>query len=79
MATVSKTDKAEQQKWETEEDARTMQRMGEIMGDSGRHGRAKRKMDEMIADMEKSRKAMEVMKSSKLDYKNTPKVDKGAK
>jgi len=49
------------------------------MGDEGRHGRAKRKMDEMIADMENSRKAMEVMKSSKLDYKNTSKVDKGAK
>jgi hypothetical protein len=68
--------KKEQEKYQAEDDARTMQRMGEIMGDSGRHGRAKKKMDEIMADMEKSRKAMEMMKGAKLGYRNTPKEDK---
>lgn len=60
--------KAEDIKWQTEEDARTMQHMGEIMADGKRHERAKKKVDEMIADMEKSKKMMEGMKNAKMDY-----------
>lgn len=65
--------KADEEKWQAEDDARTMQHMGEIINDPKRHERAKAKMEEMIADMEKSKKAMERMKNSKMDYKNSPK------
>jgi len=72
MATVSESSKKQEQEWQTEEDARTMQRMGEIMGDEGRHGRAKKKMEEMIADMKKSKKAMEMMAGAKMNYDKSP-------
>ena len=58
----TKSDAKREQEWQTDEDARIMQRMGEIMGDSARHDRAKKRVGEMIADMEKSKKAMEMMK-----------------
>lgn len=77
-ATVAMSNKKQEQEWETEEDARTMQRMGEIMSDPKRHERAKKKTDEMIADMEKSKKAMEMIAGAKMDYsKSMP--DKGKK
>ena len=77
-ATMAGTNKKQEQEWETEEDARTMQRFGEIMSDPKRHERAKKKMGEMIADMEKSKKAMEMISSAKMDYsKSMP--DKGKK
>ena len=60
--------KAEEEKWQAEDDARTMQRFGEIMGDPKRHERAKKKLDEMVADMEKSKKAMEMMAGAKMTY-----------
>ena len=72
MAT-NEASKKQEEEWQTEEDARTMQRMGEIMSDEGRHGRAKKKMEEMMAQMEKSKKAMEMMAGAKMEYKNSPK------
>ena len=73
MAEVTGPSKKQEQEWETEEDARTMQKIGEILGDEKRHGRAKKKVEEMIADMEKSKKAMEMMSGAKMEYKNSPK------
>ena len=71
--TMAGPSKADEEKWQTEEDARTMQRMGEVMSDPKRHERAKKKMDEMIADMEKSKKAMEMMAGAKMEYSKSPK------
>ncbi len=67
MATNGPSKKQEEE-WQIEEDARTMQRMGEIMGDPKRHERAKKKLDEMIVDLEKSKQAMDMMKNAKMDY-----------
>ena len=75
-AIVAMSNKKQEQEWQIEEDGRTMQRMGEIMGDSKRHDRAKKKLDEMIADMEKSKKAMEMMTGAKMDYDKSPSLKK---
>ncbi len=76
MATNGPSKKQEEE-WQTEEDGRTMQRMGEIISDPKRHERAKKKMNEMIADMEKSKKAMEMISSAKMDYsKSMPDKEK---
>jgi hypothetical protein len=53
-----------------DEDARTLERMGEIMGDSKRHERAKKRMEKKMADMEKSKKAMKMMMGKKEEHES---------
>ena len=74
--TVASTDKKQEEEWQAEEDSRTMQRMGEVMSDPKRHERAKKKMEEMMAQMEKSKKAMEMMAGAKMDYDKTDSMKK---
>ena len=40
--------------YQAEEDARTLERMGEIMGDPKRHARAKKQMEKKMADTKRS-------------------------
>jgi hypothetical protein len=68
--------KKKEMEYQTEDDARTMQRMGEIMADPKRHERAKKKSEDMMAQMEKTKKAMEMMNSAKLEYSKSPKDEK---
>jgi len=56
------------QEWEAESDAKTMQLMGEIMSDAKRHERAKKKFDEMMVANEKAKKMIEMMNKSGMDY-----------
>ncbi len=71
--------KKEEQKWQAEDDARTMQRMGEIMADPKRHDRAKSKMEEMMSEMEKSKKMMEMMSKASMSYDKTDSMMKKEK
>lgn len=63
---ISPSQKSEDD-FQAEEDARTMQRMGEIMSDPKRHGRAKKQMEKIMADMKKTEMAMTKMIGEKED------------
>ena len=49
---------AQERKWQAEEDARTLVRYQEIMGDSGRKGRAMKEATRQANDLEKRLKTM---------------------
>ena len=49
---------AQERKWQAEEDARTLARDQEIMGDSGRKGRAMKEATRQANDLEKRLKTM---------------------
>lgn len=49
---------AQERKWQAEEDARTLARYQEIMGDSSRKGRAMKEATRQANDLEKRLKTM---------------------
>ena len=49
---------AQERKWQAEEDARTLARYQEIMGDYGRKGRAMKEATRQANDLEKRLKTM---------------------
>ena len=49
---------AQERKWQAEEDASTLARYQEIMGDSGRKGRAMKEATRQANDLEKRLKTM---------------------
>ena len=49
---------AQERKWQAEDDARTLARYQEIMGDSGRKGRAMKEATRQANDLEKRLKTM---------------------
>ena len=49
---------AQERKWQAEEDARTLARYQEIMGDAGRKGRAMKEATRQANDLEKRLKNM---------------------
>ena len=59
---------AQERKWQAEEDARTLARYQEIMGDSGRKGRAMKEATRQAKDLEKRLKTMRAA-SSKIKRK----------
>jgi len=61
---------------QVEDDAKTVQRMSEIMGDPKRHVRAQKKVNEMISNMENSKKFMGAMKNAKMDYSKSKMPEK---
>jgi len=60
---MSAADKAREQKWESEEDTRAMERMGEIMRDPSRMQRAQRMMEEKTRANARAQRLSVVMSS----------------
>lgn len=53
MATKKETISTEEARWRAEDDARTLRRAAEVMGDKGRHTAAKKHISGEISNMQK--------------------------
>jgi len=78
MATTMKTSSRQEQQWQAEDDARTMARYQEIIGDKARMGRAVKVAQQQMSDLKERMDAMNKVASTKVQAGTRAKNGAGA-